>query len=67
MKTYVNPMEGNLPVYADSSMTHKIGTLYKGRTCQCLGEHNNMAVILYKINEAGAFKVGFADPRGIQP
>ena len=67
MKAYTNPVEGTLPVYADSGMTHKIGTLFKGSTCQCIGEHNDMAIVLYKISELGNFKVGFADPAGIQP
>ena len=62
MKKYVNPTEGIMPVYADSGMTHKIGTLYKGSACQCICEHNDMAVILYKISNTGNFKVGFADP-----
>ena len=66
MRTYVNPMEGQLPIYADSDMTHKIGSLFKGSTCQCVGEQNNMAIVLYKISEAGKYKVGFADPQGIQ-
>ena len=67
MKAYINPTEGHMPIYADSSMQKRIGTLYKGSTCQCIAEHSEMAIILYKINNTGDYKVGFANARGIQP
>jgi len=67
MMNYTNPMEGIMSVYADSAMQKKIGTLYKGSTCKCIAKHEDTAIILFKINTLGEYKVGFADPRGIQP
>jgi len=66
MMNYANPMEGLLSVYADSGMKKKIGTLYKGSTCKCIARHEDLAIILYKVSMLGEYKVGFADPRGIQ-
>lgn len=66
MKAYANPMQENLPVYADSKMTLKIGILFKGSACQCIGTQGDTAIILYKVSNSGNFKVGFADPCGIQ-
>lgn len=62
---YTNSTAERLPVYADSSMQQVIGALYKGSTCQCIGEQKGMAIILYKINKLGDYKVGFAEAQGI--
>ena len=63
---YTNSTAEKLPVYADSSMRQVIGSLYKGSTCQYLGEQKGMAIILYRINMLGDYKVGFAEAQGVQ-
>jgi len=65
-RIYTNFMADRLPVYADSAMQQVIGTLYKGSTCECIGEQQGKAIILYKISRLGDYKVGFADAQGIQ-
>ncbi|MCL2106828.1 MAG: hypothetical protein FWH26_07230 [Oscillospiraceae bacterium] len=63
---YTNSTAGRLPVYADSSKRQLVGSLYKGSTCQCIGEQKGMVIILYKINMLGDYKVGFAEARGVK-
>ena len=65
-KNYKNPSADALPVYADSKMTQKIGDLSKGGSCQCIGEQDGAAIVLYKVLSSGVYKVGFADPKGVQ-
>jgi len=66
MKNYTNATNERVPVYADSSMQQVIGTLYKGSSCLCVGEQKGMAIVLYKINRLGDYKVGFVDAQGVQ-
>ena len=63
---YTNSTAERLPVYADSSMLQVIGSLYEGSCCQCIGEQKGLAIILYKINRMGDYKVGFAEFQGVR-
>jgi hypothetical protein len=65
-KTYKAPAGAATPVYADNKKTTKIGEIFAGSTCQCLGEQDDAAIVLYKVNATGVYKVGFADPKGVQ-
>jgi len=67
-KMYSNPTSGAIPVYADSAQSQKIGRLFAGSSCQCIGEENGLAIILYKVSVGtpGVTKVGFADPAGLR-
>jgi len=66
-KQYANSTSGAIPVFADSAQSQKIGRLFSGSSCVCIGEEEGLAIILYKISTAGSgiFKVGFADAAGI--
>jgi len=67
-KMYSNMTPSAIPVYADSAKSQKIGKLFAGSSCQCIGEKDGLAIVLYKVS-AGApaiSKVGFADAEGIR-
>lgn len=66
-RQYANSSSDAIPVYADSAQSQRIGKLYSGSACQCIGEEDGQAIILYKISTigSGVFKVGFADAAGI--
>ena len=64
-KMYCNSTSNEIPVYADSAQSLRIGKLYAGSSCQCIGEEEGLAIILYRIS-AGVTKVGFADPAGVR-
>lgn len=61
MKAYKNTSGKALKIYADSKLTTEIGTLFAGSTCACIGEIDGRAIVRYKVNAAGAHKVGFTD------
>ena len=65
---YQNSASSAIPVYADSRQSQQIGRLFAGSSCQCIGEQDGLAIILYKVSVGGpgAFKVGFADAAGVQ-
>jgi Flp pilus assembly protein TadD len=65
-KTYKAPAGAATTVYADSKMTAKVGEIFAGSTCQVIGEQDGAAIVLYKVAATGAYKVGFADPKGVQ-
>lgn len=66
-KVYSNTTTSAIPVYADSAQSMKIGRLFAGSSCLCIGEDNGLAIILYKVNAnvPTTTKVGFADAAGI--
>ena len=68
MEKMYNPTSGAIPVYADSAQTLRIGRLFAGSSCQCIGEENGLAIILYKVSigSPANIKVGFADPAGLR-
>ena len=61
MFTYKNKTGKILPVYADTNLSSKIGTLNKDATCKSFGQWEGRAVLLYKVNSTGAYKIGFTD------
>ena len=67
-KMYSNVTSGAIPVYADSAKSQRIGKLFAGSTCLCIGEENGLAIILYKVRRGipEVSKVGFADAAGVR-
>ena len=63
-RIYQDPASRSMPVYADTTMSQQIGRLFAGSSCDCIGEKDGLAIILYKISNAPSFKVGFADAAG---
>ena len=61
MFTYKNGTGKSLPVYADTLLKSQIGTLNKDATCHSFGLWEGRAVLLYKVNSTGAYKIGFTD------
>jgi len=64
---YSNKTAGSIPVYADTAQSHRIGKLFAGSSCLCIGEEDGLAIILYKVRTGvpEIFKVGFADAAGV--
>ena len=67
-KVYANTTSGAIPVYADSARSQRIGRLFAGSSCQCIGEEDGLAIILYKVSTGipVVTKVGFADAAGVR-
>ena len=61
MFSYKNKTGKSLPVYADSDLKTKIGTLNAGASCSSFGIVNDRAVLLYKVVSTGVYKIGFTD------
>lgn len=59
VRTYVN---GSTPenIYADTSLTKKIGTLNPRETCDCFGIFNDRPMVRYKVDGSNNYKIGFA-------
>ncbi|MDR1465795.1 MAG: hypothetical protein LBJ11_10935 [Oscillospiraceae bacterium] len=67
MKRFVNTSGRELPIFADSKMSNKVGMLYRNSACNCILEQEQTAVVLYKVSSNGVYKVGFTDYiQGIQ-
>ena len=47
-------------IYADTSCTRAAGSLNPGERCYCLGIIRGLALLLYRIDENGEWKTGFA-------
>ena len=62
-KTYKN---GSTPenVYADTSLTTKIGSLDARETCECLAIVNGRYLVKYKVNGTSNYKCGFVKYSG---
>ena len=58
MKVYQNGSTPE-PVYNDTNLTNKIGSLNPHETCDCLGVFNNRAIVRYKVDGSNNYKVGF--------
>jgi hypothetical protein len=65
-KTYKAPAGAATVVYADNKKQQKVGEVFAGSTCQVIAEQGALAVVLYKVAATGAYKVGFADGKGVQ-
>lgn len=61
MKSFKNTSGKTLNVYADSKLREKIGSLFAGSSCVCIGEIDGKAILRYKVTATGAYKVGFTD------
>jgi hypothetical protein len=61
MKPFKNTSGKTLNIYADSTLKDKVGTLFAGSSCTCIGEIANRAIIRYVVASTGAHKVGFTD------
>ena len=63
MRKYVNgsTIEN---IYADTSLTKKIGYLSPGETCDCFGIFNNRPMVRYKVDGKSNYKIGFAVWKG---
>ena len=59
VRKYVN---GSTPekIYADTSLTKKIGTLNPRETCDCFGIFNDRPMVRYKVDGTNNYKIGFA-------
>ena len=59
VRKYVN---GSTPenIYADTSLTKKIGTLNPRETCDCFGIFNDRPMVRYKVDGTSNYKIGFA-------
>lgn len=51
-------------VFADTSLTNKIGNLDKYEVCECLGIVNGRYIVKYKVNGTNNYKVGFVAYNG---
>lgn len=47
------------PVYSDTNLTNKIGSLNKYEACDCFGIFNNRAMVRYKVDGTNNYKIGF--------
>ncbi|MCL2508143.1 MAG: C40 family peptidase [Oscillospiraceae bacterium] len=66
-KTFKNTSGKEINVCADSAMTVKVGSLFDGSTCSCIGKVGDNAILFYKVVPTGVYKVGFTDyVKGIQ-
>lgn len=52
------------PIYADSNLTNRIGTLSKYEQCTCIGKANNRYIVRYIVTGTSNYKVGFAKYSG---
>ena len=51
-------------IYADTSLTKKIGSLNPRETCDCLGIFNDRPMVRYKVDGSNNYKIGFAVWKG---
>lgn len=58
MKIYKNGSTPE-PVYSDTSLQNKIGSLDPYEQCDCLGIFNNRPLVKYKVNRTSNYKCGF--------
>ena len=67
MKVFKNTSGKTINVYADSTLKKKIGTLFAGSSCYCIGEISGKAILLYSVSGTSTKKVGFTDfVKGVQ-
>lgn len=58
VKRYVNGSTPE-PVYSDTNLTNKIGSLNVRETCECLGIFQNRAIVRYKVDGKNNYKIGY--------
>lgn len=59
VRKYVNGSTPE-PIYADTNLTKKIGTLNPRETCDCFGIFENRPMVRYKVDGTNNYKIGFA-------
>lgn len=59
MKMYFNGSRPE-PIYSDTNLSNKIGSLNPYEQCECLGIFKNRAMVRYKVDGKENFKIGFA-------
>lgn len=47
-------------IYADTSLTKRIGSLNPRERCYCYGKYNNRALVRYQVGNTGNYKIGWA-------
>lgn len=47
-------------IFADTSLTTRIGSLDPWEQCYCYGKYNNRALVRYKVNGENNYKIGWA-------
>lgn len=47
------------PVYSDTNLKNKIGSLNSYEQCDCLGIFENRAIVRYKVDNKNNYKIGF--------
>lgn len=62
-KTYKNGKTSE-PVFADTTLKTKTGSLDKFETCECLAIVNGVYLVKYKVNGKNAYKTGFVKYSG---
>lgn len=62
-KTYKNGSTVE-PVYSDTNLTNKIGTLNQWEECECLAIVNGRYLVKYKVDGANNYKCGFTKYHG---
>lgn len=62
-KTYRNGSTPE-PVYADTLLSLKTGSLNRYETCECLGIVNGRYLVKYKVDGSTAYKTGFVEYSG---
>lgn len=58
MKIYQNGSSPE-PVFGDTNLTIKVGTINKYEKCDCLGIFENRAMVRYKVDDKNNYKIGF--------
>jgi len=62
-KTYKNGSTRE-PIYADTGLTQRIGSLNPGETCVCLAVVNGRYLVYYPVDGTEEYKAGFAEYHG---
>lgn len=47
------------PVYSDTNLSNKIGSINPYEQCECLGIFQNRAIVRYKVDNKNNYKIGF--------
>jgi len=67
MKEFKNTSGKELAIYADSALKDKVGTLFAGSSCNCIGQIDGKAILLYSVSGTSVKKVGFTNYiKGVQ-
>lgn len=59
VKRYINGSTPE-PIYSDTNLSNKIGSLNPHEECECLGIFQNRPMVRYKVDGHNYYKIGFA-------